>query len=194
METQDRHITEILSAKCNYVNKLESMLKRSDYGDDINCCANNLFLASKLINRLECFCFGSSTIPFSVFQLTRVPDTLYSLTYAGISINGSPYTYVTFIDGRSEEFIVAYLLNYLNIDYNLTSGNPFVFAATALPQDVSINILISTTDTSVSPDIPYLYEFSFTLVNMDESGEECYNCIETKDLDGMYDTLRNLLK
>lgn len=63
MEIQTNHNLRLLNAKCEYVCIVDNLSKKLDYGDDIECCLNKLYLASKLINRLECYCFTNLENP-----------------------------------------------------------------------------------------------------------------------------------
>jgi hypothetical protein len=66
MEIQTNHTLRLLNAKCEYVCIVDNLSKKLDYGDDVECCLNKLFLASKLINRLECYCFTDIAIPETI--------------------------------------------------------------------------------------------------------------------------------
>lgn len=57
MEIYETHRVTLLNAKCNYVCRAEELMKRSNYGEDVSCCIKDLWLASKLIDRLDCYCF-----------------------------------------------------------------------------------------------------------------------------------------
>jgi len=61
MEIQTNHTLRLLNAKCEYVCIVDNLSNKLEYGDDIECCLNKLFLASKLINRLECYNFPTIT-------------------------------------------------------------------------------------------------------------------------------------
>lgn len=57
MDIQAKHTNIILLAKTSVVSKVELLNKKMNYGDTDFCCINKLYLAIKLINRLECYCF-----------------------------------------------------------------------------------------------------------------------------------------
>ena len=92
MEIQTNHTVRILNAKCEYVLAVDNLVKKLDYGDDIECCLNKLFLASKLINRLECYCFEDRTLAdtevLSTFTIDISNDLSDSETYS-LAVNGS---------------------------------------------------------------------------------------------------------
>lgn len=57
MEIQTKHRVTLLNAKCVYVCKVDGIYKKMQYGEDVECCIKNLWLAANLINRLDCYCF-----------------------------------------------------------------------------------------------------------------------------------------
>ena len=58
MEIQEKHRLEILNAKCNYVCAVDILQKKISYGEDVSCCINKLYLASRIINRLDGLAFS----------------------------------------------------------------------------------------------------------------------------------------
>lgn len=79
MDIQDKHRVTLLNAKCEVVCKVKSIFDRLEYGDVETCCSRKLFLAIKLINRLECYVFGSETNCIEETDLPKMYATLANL-------------------------------------------------------------------------------------------------------------------
>lgn len=58
MDIIENHRVKLLNAKCDVVCQAEYLMKKSQNGDNIDCCVKKLFAAIKLINRLDCYCFA----------------------------------------------------------------------------------------------------------------------------------------
>jgi hypothetical protein len=83
MDTQSNHSAKILSFKTLYVKKATVLVKKINYGEDVSCCVNKMYLASRLINRLECFCFSSEGVTcyncITTSDLPKMYEVLYKL-------------------------------------------------------------------------------------------------------------------
>lgn len=190
MEIQEKHRLEILNAKCNYACAVDILQKKMSYGEDVSCCINKLYLASRLINRLECYCFPTvSTIntkyqgalSFTQNRINLVSDGDYYLTSNGVRL----YKYTAKDLTMSE--VVKSLLDGYSISYTRTllgeTYDLYTFSNTCdnLSYEVYFSTtLIESTNTRKSPTCEYIYT-------------TCYNCINTYDLPKMYEILHKLL-
>lgn len=194
MEIQEKHRLKILNAKCQYVCLLEELKNKSNYGEDIDCCANKLFLAAKLINRLECYCFSDLVLGSEeVLSKFSVPTNNITLTPIGtfyaISVD-SKYkaTYVSYgTETRSE--ITVILLDKMKLDYTVTTvGSVDTYIITNLCSVSSMAYKKVATDKTVTITELTVVETGICVTN------GCHNCIENSDLPKMYEVLDNLLK
>jgi hypothetical protein len=60
MDIQEKHRVTLLNAKCQVVCMAENLMKKMQHGDNIDCCVKKLFVATRLINRLDCYCFPTN--------------------------------------------------------------------------------------------------------------------------------------
>lgn len=192
MDIQDKHRVTLLNAKCEVVCKVQSMLKKMDYGEDVSCCSEKLFAAIKLINRLDCYCFptiyattttnGNYTITVPT-PLSEVGDTqiLYVL-FNGTTSLSTGYSVMTYLTSNT----VNKLLTSAGLSFTVAFTD--ITATYTVTTDCSITDLniksVSTTDTfalNLSPVCGVAYT-------------TCYNCIEDSDLPKAYAVLAELLK
>ena len=196
MEIQTNHNLRLLNAKCEYVCIVDNLSKKLDYGDDIECCLNKLFLASKLINRLECYNFpetilgaptnsefnASLTIPQYELLLETLDSTIQ------LNVNGTIYTLYSNGVFTNIELIIIKLtgLGFL-VSYSISESNlSLVLTCDVFKAEFSIQYLESA---------PVDYNFTNTVPG------SCFNyittipdnCIEQSDLREMYAVLDNLL-
>ena len=198
MEIQTNHNLRLLNAKCEYVCIVDNLSKKLDYGDDVECCLNKLFLASKLINRLECYNFPLITVSENVnseFFTTLVEvqgDRLYRIVLLNIELTVNGITYNIVSDGVNTALVLivnkltelGFFVSYINSkgDTELT------FGLTCDILNISFNIRYS--------DTPWVaYSFSNTVLGACPiyTTTTFDNCIEQSDLREMYAVLDNLL-
>lgn len=63
MDIISNHISEIICYKTKFVELASVMSKKLQYGDDLCCNVNDLYLASQLINRLDCYTLDANGNP-----------------------------------------------------------------------------------------------------------------------------------
>jgi len=128
MDIQTNHTVRLLNAKCEYVLAVDNLVKKLDYGDDIECCLNKLFLASKLINRLECYCFEDKTLAdtevLSTFTIDIFNDLSDAETYS-LAVNVS-YLADYLSDGAIDlSTVFENLLVISNLDYTASDEETY---------------------------------------------------------------------
>lgn len=192
MDIQTKHRVTLLNAKCEYVCAVDTLVKKINYGEDVDCCINKLFLASRLINRLDCYCFDSiplgSEKVMSQLSLTHANDKyndpiISQLIVDGVQVYSHSDTINTF-----EDDIIETLLNAVNYEYIKTQvGLNYIFNVTAPPNVRTIVIQIYDLSGIIT-------KRTFTLDTIGvPSVSECYNCISDSDLPKMYEVLNSLL-
>jgi hypothetical protein len=192
MEIQEKHRLTILNAKCEYACVVDTLVKKMNYGEDVDCCINKLYLASRIINRLECYCFDSIPLGtekvMSVFTLTESNSSYPSGTIGQIIVNGIQLYSATAAGTINEKDAISALLIGINYDYSLTSGGGiYTFVVTAEPNIRTITVML----TNPSGDST-IHNFKLNTVGV-PSTTECNNCIDNSDLREMYALLNNLL-
>jgi len=194
MDIQTKHRVTLLNAKCNYVCAVDTLVQKSNYGEDIGCCIDKLYLASRLINRLECFCFETpvtvTTEIKSQFSFTALKST-------------------NLLSGD----IFQYLVNDTMVwSISVTATTPLYEIIDLFIADLDIPTVIvdngtsysytSTFDCNVTSVKNYLTRDGVTSVATISntvtgacatSNPPCYNCIEVSDLPKMYEVLNKLL-
>jgi len=167
-------------------------VKKSNYGEDIGCCIEKLYLASRLINRLECFCFEtpvfadavSAEFTYTLNNNDYLSDTILQLIVDGVQVG----TLTT--DAEYKPGAWSTLLDAANIDYVLVdNGSDSTFTLT-MPCNITEVTALITKDRVTN---------SFALTNSvagvcEVSTPPCYNCIENSDLPKMYEVLHKLLQ
>jgi hypothetical protein len=206
MEIQTRHRLKLLNSKCEYVCIVENLSKKLDYGDDIECCLNKLYLASKLINRLECYCFNnpdtlncncSGTVATNVNSEffcnmdQKQYNFLFEVYYLTIQLNVNGTTYIIFSNDADKASKL--------IEDKLVELGVFV-SATIDKDNLTVLYVLSCEVSEFDFDIQYglepttNYVFSNTVVGVCPSITVVqHNCIEDSDLRQMYAVLDNLL-
>lgn len=193
MEIQEKHRLEILNAKCNYVCAVDILQKKMSYGEDVSCCINKLFLASKLINRLECFCFEtpiSETETPSVFTLIAPENNILTGTIIQLAVNGEQvYSYTT-TSAEYKPTVAEEMLTSLGYTFTSNSSGGFTTFTIDFACDVT-NVAYNITKSGVSTHT-HLTNVSYgTCIT---SNPPCYNCIAVSDLPKMYEVLHKLLQ
>lgn len=191
MELQEKHRVTLLNAKCEVVCKVQSLLKKMEYGEDVSCCTRKLYAAILLINRLDCYCFPETTNE----TLTTGTETLSVNktinkalgTYYLYSGNSIIATYELTTTGTLNDITVQ-LLNLAALPYTVNTAFETVNIYT-ITTDCDENTLI-VRDSSSELATASLVTSPTCEVNV----SECYNCIEDSDLNKMYEVLANLLK
>jgi len=192
MEIQEKHRLTILNAKCEYVCAASTLVKKMNYGEDVSCCINKLYLASRIIKRLECYCFnsiplGTETVN-SEFGLADTNSSYVIGTVGQIIVNGVQAGALTAPGTVSESDAIAALLTLINLEYTETSGGGnYTFDVTADPYTTSITVIFTNPAGETTSR-----DFKVNTVGV-PSVSECYNCISDSDLPKMYEVLHNLL-
>ena len=193
MDIQTKHRVTLLNAKCNYVCAVDTLVHKMNYGEDADCCVNKLYLASRLIKRLECFCFETPVVEtevFSVFELISPENNFLTDTIFQLSVNEiQVYNYTT-VGAEYKPTVVSNMLTSLGYDFTTSSGGGFT----------TFTINFECNATSVAYSITKSGETNTTnLTNTvigacTTSNPPCYNCIEVSDLPKMYEVLHKLLQ
>ena len=189
MELQTKHRLKLLNAKCQYVCILEDISKRRKYGEDIgSCCMDNLFLAAKLINRLECYCFNEKPLveeSISAQYLLTVPSINLSNGYSlAVIVDGEQIAYKALTSTVNSLLAFEKFLDELEIEYDLSSNR---FLVTYDCSSASVDFVIGK-DSNPPTIIKGEVEVEGLCATY-----ECHNCIEQSDLSKMYATLDSLL-
>lgn len=189
MTTQDKHITTLLNAKCNIVCAADTILKKMSYGEDVGCCIENLWLAIKLINRLECYCFGvnSDVEVLSEYTLT-IPNNDFPLdTAVFIKVDGIQVSYVFLEDATYKPDVIIDLLDKAGISYTYSVvGGSTVFSITASCGVTSI------AGYNITNKVVSVLNATNDVVGQCENG--CNNCITDSQLPKMYEVLNSLFQ
>lgn len=191
MEIQTNHAVRLLNAKCEYVLAVDNLVKKLDYGDDVECCLNKLFLASRLINRLECFCFENRTLAKTQVLSTFTIDVFNTLsdtaTYS-LAVNGS-YLADYLSDGTVTDLSTVFenLLVIANLDYTASDEDGFTRFNVTANCDTT-DIFFKKTSVAGAE-----YEIFVPTVFGVCSTSCCHNCIKESDLREMYAVLEQLL-
>ena len=199
MEIQTRHRLKLLNSKCEYVCIVENLSKKLDYGDDIECCLNKLYLASKLINRLECY----------NFPLITTSENVNSEFFAGISeseffalsskkdlniqlnVNGTVYDIASDAVNTGFELIINKLTELgLLVSYTITGDKNKIFNLVLTCDVIDISFIAQFNE-----ELPFEIIFSNTVVGACpiQIITTFDNCIEQSNLREMYAVLDNLL-
>lgn len=184
MDIVTNHTAKLLSYKTKFVNSAYVLLKKNQYGEDICCQVNKLFLASQLINRLDCYCFPSGPINskfiITVDDYSITPNTIYTIKINGSVVgtrnsNISPTSYAMYNALFSNIAGLLYDVEFIGGSYHYT-----VYAGCDV---TSIEVLDGvTTDTLINTVIGDCTEVI------------CHNCTSDSDLPKLYEVLDNLLK
>lgn len=199
MEIQTRHRLKLLNSKCEYVCIVDNLYKKLDYGDDIECCLNKLYLASKLINRLECYNFPLITYSENVnsefstgisesqeFWLDEVENLTIQL-----NVNGTIYTLVSDGVNNGYELIINKLTELgIFVSYTIIGIKLKIF-----------NLVLACDVTDISFTTQYGEEAPLESIFINDVSGVCPiqttttfdNCIEQSNLREMYAVLDNLL-
>lgn len=199
MEIQTRHRLKILNSKCEYVCIVENLSKKLDYGDDIECCLNKLYLASKLINRLECYNFPLITLSENVnseffagisesefFALSNKKDLNIQL-----NVNGTVYDIASDAVNTGFELIINKLTELgLLVSYTITGDKNKIFNLVLTCDVIDISFIAQ-----YGEELPFEIIFSNTVVGACpiQIITTFDNCIEQSNLREMYAVLDNLL-
>ncbi len=199
MEIQTRHRLKLLNSKCEYVCIVENLSKKLDYGDDIECCLNKLYLASKLINRLECYNFPLITLSENVnseffagisesefFALSSKKDLNIQL-----NVNGTVYDIASDAVNTGFELIINKLTELgLLVSYTITGDKNKIFNLVLTCDVIDISFIAQ-----YGEELPFEIIFSNTVVGACpiQIITTFDNCIEQSNLREMYAVLDNLL-
>jgi hypothetical protein len=163
------------------------------YGEDVSCCINKLYLAQKLIGRLECFCFEtpiSADGALAEFTFTVANNDYLIGTVLQLIVDGVQVSSVTTLDGISKPTAWSQILDDLDYDYVLVNNGGTSTFTLIMPCDTT-DITASITKSGVTNT----FILTNTVVGVCEvPTPPCYNCIENSDLPKMYEVLHKLLQ
>lgn len=190
MDIQTNHTVKLLNAKCKYVLAVETLSKKLDYGDEIECYINKLYLASRLIDRLDCYCFDDrvlgDTEVLSTFEVA-VSNSQYTASIYELAINGEYLANHVSSGGEALDDIFE---NFL-IEVGLT------YTATPLIGGTLFNITANCDTTDIYFKRINQYGANYIVANPTQMGTCsttcCHNCIKDSDLREMYAVLDQLL-
>lgn len=196
MDIVTNHTAKLLSYKTKFVNSSYVLLKKNQYGEDICCQVNKLFLASQLINRLDCYCFPSGPINskfiITVDDYSITPNTIYTIKINGSVVgtrnsNLSPTSYAMYNALFSNVAGLLYDVEFIFTSYTINDAvfikRSYRYTVYAGCDVTSIEVLHGvTTDTLI------------TTVIGDCTEVICHNCTSDSDLPKLYEVLDNLLK
>jgi hypothetical protein len=191
MDIQDNHTTILLNAKCELVNSLYTICKKSEYGDnELCCCSDELYLKSKLIRRLECYNFPSSVVETTTNGTLTATGNLSSIAlgdyYLHVSTtNGDSYYPYSVTSSISKLELIILLFNSAGFLYSYTSGEDS-FTVTVIIDCSVLSIHIESLNINVVSFIEGVSPVCVTsTVTVD-------NCITESDLPKMYEVLKKL--
>ena len=194
MEIQEKHRLEILNAKCNYVCAVDILQKKMSYGEDVSCCINKLYLAQKLIGRLECFCFEtpvydnavSAEFTYDVVNNYYLEDNILQLVVNGVQVG----TKIIEADPPIKPISWSELLDSANINYELVDNGDSSTFTLIMPCNIT-----NVTALITKSEVTNTFLLTNTVVGVCEvPTPPCYNCIENSDLPKMYEVLHKLLQ
>ena len=210
MDIQENHRITLLNAKCTYVNSLDLISKKMSYGEDISeCCARKLYLASQLINRLDCYDFSEK------INVTITPVTFKStlLNSAGTSPQGNIfYLYLNGLVVSSyqlpaNEVTQTVLLNLLNnsgLSFQYHQGSeagsnvfdPSVIGFWTIDTPCTTKELSISFQTSISGSLTQIFNTTdpSTKGVCGVADSVVYNCWKNSDLPKLYEVLNGLLQ
>jgi hypothetical protein len=169
------------------------MVQKMNYGEDVSCCVNKLYLASKLINRLDCYCFDAvpvgKELVMSQLGLTETNTTYLVGSTGQLIINGVQVVGITAEDTFSEKSGIEFLLTLANLEYTSTSGGGnYTINVTAEPTVTSITVVLVNSFGEIS-----VHDFKLNVAGVPIE-TSCHNCISDSDLPKMYALLNTLLQ
>lgn len=193
MDTQTNHIVTLLNAKCEVVNKLYNICQKDNYGDfDTKCCLEEMYAKTRLIDRLDCYCFPSSSLKTTtngqetcVVPLTTAPFGLYTM-YSNSSTVIGTYTVSSTVNFG---YVTSLMLAQADIPFTVIAvgGTEAHYTITTNCYKNNISIVciegrepVNEVFTVVSSPV---CETVFT---------DCYNCIKDSDLPKMYEVVKKL--
>jgi len=209
MDIQTNHRVILLNAKCDYVNKLYNVCKMSDYGDhNVDCCLEGMYAKSKLIDRLDCYCFPelittTTTPAIYAGQIIASTTDYADGTILYMYINGVlASSNVVSSPDLSKQLAVYDLISnsgltfeYHQVDINgSTTFDPLVIGYYVITMDCTANaLLFSRQDGKGETPNNILVIESMSQEGVCEfTYSTCYNCIEDTDLPKMYEVLKKL--
>jgi len=193
MDIQTKHRVTLLNAKCEYVCAVDTLVKKMNYGEDVDCCINKLYLASRLINRLDCYCFDSiplgEELVMSSLGLTETNTTYLTGSTGQIIVNGTQVNSLVADTSFSEKDGIIALLDSVNLENTSTSGGgTYAITVTANPTIRSIKVILVNSFGEIT-----IHDFKLNVSGVPVESS-CYNCITDSDLPKMYEVLNKLLE
>lgn len=210
MDIQENHRITLLNAKCSYVKSLDLITKKMSYGEDISeCCARKLFLASQLINRLDCYDFSNKTT--TTITSTTFKSTLLNSTATSIS----GYIFHLYLDGvvigsyqlpynQGTQTVLLNLLNASGLSFQYYQGsesgsnifNPAVIGFWTINTPCTTTTLSISFQTSISDPLTEIFTSSSPTISgvCGTANSVVYNCWKDSDLPKLYEVLDNLLQ
>lgn len=193
MDIQTNHRVTLLNAKCNYVCAVDTLVKKMSYGEDVDCCINKLFLASRLINRLDCFCFETPIVEtevLAVFELDAAKTSYDSGTIVQLAINDVQIYNYTTVGTEVKSDVARNILN--SLKYTFTETDMSTYIKFLIDFDCNVteaSYVITKVDVTTQTNLT-----NITSGLCATSNPPCYNCIEVSDLPKMYEVLHKLLQ
>ena len=207
MDVQTKHRVTLLNAKCDVVNKLYNVCKKAEYGDiDVSCCLKEMYAKTKLINRMDCYCFPG-------LNTTTISSAMFSGVLAinvNEYLNGEIlYMYVDGVLISTQDVTSPDLYKQFNV-YELAanSGLTFEYHQVDASGSTVFDPLVVGYYIIYLPCNSKLLSFYkreikggalSLLSNFELSGgvcafsySTCYNCIEDSDLPKMYEVIKKL--
>lgn len=204
MDIQENHRIKLLNVKCKYISIVENLSKKMDFGDDIGCCLKKTWLASKLINRLDCYCFTnpSNSLVNSQFTVTMSNAEAVDFSTTVLSSNKVHINVSVLVNGITNLISkddIHTALQLLIIE--LTSLGVYVsYSSSVGASNTVFTFVLACSVTSLSlsyynaSDVLKSYTGVNAVVGVCGLGSStCYNCISDKDLPKMYSVLDKLL-
>lgn len=210
MDLKENHRITLLNAKCSYVKSLNLISKKMSYGEDIGeCCARKLYLASKLINRLDCYDFSEKTnvtITPVTFKSTLLNSTATSLVgyVFHLYLNGLAVSSYKLPANQGTQTILLNLLNNSGLSFKYHQGsetgsnifNPSVIGFWTINTPCTTTILSISFQVSPIDVLTEIFASSSPAINgmCGTADSVVYNCWKDSDLPKLYEVLNGLLQ
>jgi len=191
MDIQDNHTTILLNAKCELVNSLYTMCKKSEYGDiDLCCCADELFLKAQLIRRLECYNFPASvtttTTNGTFIAEGNLIDIVLGDYYLHIyTTSGEVYYTYSVTSAMSMIELMILLFNSAGLLYSYTTDET-TFTSTIITDCSVLSVHMERLNANV---LSFTQGVAPVCVTATVTAD---NCVTDTDLPKMYEVLKKL--
>jgi hypothetical protein len=193
MDLIEKHRITLLNAKCQVVCMAENLMKKMQHGDNIECCVKKLFTATRLINRLDCYCFpvsaqninGSEYFEVSLIEIV-LPGEYLLLDGSGNTLSSTTIEITTLLNEVIDNLLNLQSLSKYTIEYTDTSA---IFTIETNCEHNNLQVFGNP------PGGETLQLFStITQEAICTSATTCNNCITDAQLNKMYQVLDSLLQ